>query len=144
MLAIIGGSPQRFRPFVDLYHHALEQFGKPVLPIGAHSPGHVAATDEQAKDDLWPHYQAMINRIGARARLAADDARALRARGRAGRRALRRLARDGRREDRADGAARWAVALRPEVQRRHAAARAADDEHRALRHARSRRGSEGH
>jgi alkanesulfonate monooxygenase SsuD/methylene tetrahydromethanopterin reductase-like flavin-dependent oxidoreductase (luciferase family) len=63
-LAIIGGDPRRFRPFVDLYLHSLEQHGRPVLPIAAHSPGHVAATDDQAKDELWPHYQTMINRIG--------------------------------------------------------------------------------
>ena len=69
-------------------------------PIAVHSPGHVAATDEQAKSELWPHYEAMINRIGARARLAAGRPRALRARSRAGRRAVRRLAGDGRREDR--------------------------------------------
>ena len=30
-----------------------------------HSPGHVAATDEQAKEDVWPHYERLINRIGA-------------------------------------------------------------------------------
>jgi probable LLM family oxidoreductase len=63
-LAIIGGSPQRFRPFVDLYYQALEKFGYPRLPIAVHSPGHVAATDEQAKRELWPHYETMINRIG--------------------------------------------------------------------------------
>ena len=63
-LAIIGGSPQRFRPFVDLYLQALEKFGQPVLPIAVHSPGHVAATDDQAKEELWPHYEVMINRIG--------------------------------------------------------------------------------
>ncbi len=63
-LAIIGGSPVRFRPFVDLYRQALEKIGHPALPIAVHSPGHVAATDEQAKDELWPHYETMINRIG--------------------------------------------------------------------------------
>jgi probable LLM family oxidoreductase len=63
-LAIIGGDPRRFRPYVDLYRHALEAQGQAVLPIAAHSPGHVAETDQQAKDELWPHYQAMINRIG--------------------------------------------------------------------------------
>jgi probable LLM family oxidoreductase len=63
-LAIIGGSPQRFRPFVDLYLQSLEKLGTPVLPVAVHSPGHVAATDEQAKDELWPHYETMINRIG--------------------------------------------------------------------------------
>ena len=63
-LAIIGGNPLRFKPFVDLYRQALGQYGKPPLPIAVHSPGHVAVTDEQAKDQLWPHYEAMINRIG--------------------------------------------------------------------------------
>jgi probable LLM family oxidoreductase len=63
-LAIIGGSPQRFRPYVDLYHEALGKFGFEARPIAVHSPGHVAATDQEAKDQLWPHYQAMMNRIG--------------------------------------------------------------------------------
>ena len=63
-LAIIGGSPQRFRPYVDLYKQALTQHGQPSLEIAVHSPGHVAATDEQAQTELWPHYQAMMNRIG--------------------------------------------------------------------------------
>jgi probable LLM family oxidoreductase len=63
-LAIIGGSPRRFRPFVDLYHQALDSFGCPRLPIAVHSPGHVAATDDDAKAELWPHYEGMINRIG--------------------------------------------------------------------------------
>jgi probable LLM family oxidoreductase len=63
-LAIIGGSPQRFRPFVDLYLQSLEKLGQPVLPIAVHSPGHVAATDDQARNELWPHYEVMINRIG--------------------------------------------------------------------------------
>jgi probable LLM family oxidoreductase len=65
MLAIIGGSPARFAPHAKLYHEQLQRFGKPAQPIGAHSPGHVAATDEQAKAELWPHYAALMNRIGA-------------------------------------------------------------------------------
>jgi probable LLM family oxidoreductase len=65
MLAIIGGDPLRFRPYVDLYNNSLQQMGKSSLPIGQHSPGFVAATDEQARDIAWPHYQAMHARIGA-------------------------------------------------------------------------------
>ena len=65
MLAIIGGNPQRFAPYVELYHRALGQFGHQPQPIGAHSPGHIAATDEQAREELWPHYAAMMTRIGA-------------------------------------------------------------------------------
>ena len=63
-LAIIGGSARRFLPFVDLYQRKLKEFGKPPQPVGAHSPGHVAATDDQAREELWPHYLAMMNRIG--------------------------------------------------------------------------------
>lgn len=64
MLAIIGGAPERFAPFVDLYHRALEKFEQPAQPIGMHSPGHIAETDEQALEQLWPHYSAMQARIG--------------------------------------------------------------------------------
>ena len=64
-LAIIGGNPQRFHPYVDLFHRSLEQFGQPRLPVAVHSPGHVAETDEQAREDVWPHYAAMMSRIGA-------------------------------------------------------------------------------
>jgi probable LLM family oxidoreductase len=63
-LAIIGGASARFRPYVDLYQQALEKLGHPMLPIAVHSPGHVAATDDQARNELWPHYETMINRIG--------------------------------------------------------------------------------
>jgi probable LLM family oxidoreductase len=63
-LAIIGGSPVRFKAFADLYRQALEKLEQPQLPVAVHSPGHVAATDEQAKRELWPHYEVMINRIG--------------------------------------------------------------------------------
>jgi probable LLM family oxidoreductase len=64
MLAIIGGDPLRFRPFVDLYHRAVAQMGRSVRPIGVHSPGFVAATDAAAREALWPHYQTMFGRIG--------------------------------------------------------------------------------
>ncbi len=64
LLAIIGGEPARFAPYADLFHRALDQFGTGPAPIGVHSPGHVSDTDEQARDELWPHYRDMITRIG--------------------------------------------------------------------------------
>jgi probable LLM family oxidoreductase len=64
MLAIIGGEPLQFAPFIELYHRALKEFGQPEQPIGVHSPGHIAETDEEAMEELWPHYAAMHNRIG--------------------------------------------------------------------------------
>ena len=65
MLAIIGGDPARFRPFVDLYFKAMDERSMPHMPLGAHSPGHIAETDEQACDELRPHFQEFRNRLGA-------------------------------------------------------------------------------
>ena len=67
MLAIIGGPPSRFAPFPQLFREALHKFGRPDLPVGVHSPGHVAGTDEQAREEFWPHYEQLIGRV-ARAR----------------------------------------------------------------------------
>jgi len=63
-LAIIGGDPRRFLPFVDLYKRAQQQLGTAPMPLGVHSPGYVAETDEQAREELWPGYKAMHDRIG--------------------------------------------------------------------------------
>ncbi len=64
MLAIIGGDPARFVPYVDLYHRAVAQMGRKVRPVGVHSPGHIAATDVAAREAMWPHYHDMFSRIG--------------------------------------------------------------------------------
>jgi probable LLM family oxidoreductase len=65
MLAIIGGDPRRFLPYVDLYRRAYEQMGRPAKEIGLHSHGYVADSDAQARDELFPHHKAMRDRIGA-------------------------------------------------------------------------------
>jgi len=65
MLAIIGGDPKRFTPYVELYHRAFAQLGRPAQAIGLHAHGYVADTDEQAREELWPHYKVSRNRIGA-------------------------------------------------------------------------------
>lgn len=64
MIAIIGGEPKRFAAHVDLYHRALGQFEKPILPVGVHSHGYIAETDEKAREELFPDYKAMRDRIG--------------------------------------------------------------------------------
>jgi len=64
MLAIIGGDPARFAPYTELYHRALQELEQPTLPIGVHSPGFVAVSDNEARDLLWPHYRTMRDRIG--------------------------------------------------------------------------------
>jgi probable LLM family oxidoreductase len=57
MLAVIGGRPERFAPYVELYRRALAQHGQPELPIGLHSLGFVAETDEEAIRIQWPYYK---------------------------------------------------------------------------------------
>ena len=64
MLAIIGGDPKRFAPFADLYRRALKERGKEPLPLGVHSHGFVGETDAQARDDLWPDYKRVRDKIG--------------------------------------------------------------------------------
>jgi probable LLM family oxidoreductase len=65
MLAIIGGSPARFAPYVDLYQRATGQLGTTAHPVGMHSPGFVADTDEEAKELFFPAYKVIRDRIGA-------------------------------------------------------------------------------
>lgn len=64
VVAIIGGKPLQFAPLVELYHRALSEFGHPERPVAVHSHGYVADSDEQAREELWPHYAAMHARIG--------------------------------------------------------------------------------
>lgn len=63
-LAIIGGDPARFKPFVDLYHRAFKQLGNAPQAIGVHCPGHIADTDEAAREQYWAGYKAMHDKIG--------------------------------------------------------------------------------
>ncbi|MEU4481224.1 LLM class flavin-dependent oxidoreductase [Micromonospora sp. NPDC023966] len=60
MLAIIGGNPARFARLSTLYRAATDQAGRAPLPIGVHSPGHVAATDAQAREEYWPTYRTFM------------------------------------------------------------------------------------
>ena len=65
MIAIIGGSPERFSRYIDLYRRAADQFGTTAHPVGMHSPGFIADTDEEARELHWPHYRILRDRIGA-------------------------------------------------------------------------------
>jgi probable LLM family oxidoreductase len=64
VLAVIGGSPERFVPLADLYRQALAEYGHEPLPISMHSPGHVAETDELAVEQMFPHQREAFTRIG--------------------------------------------------------------------------------
>jgi alkanesulfonate monooxygenase SsuD/methylene tetrahydromethanopterin reductase-like flavin-dependent oxidoreductase (luciferase family) len=65
MLAVIGGPPSRFTPYIDLYKRALEQYGHPPLRVGVHSHGYVAKTDAEAVDIQWPHWRDMLEGASA-------------------------------------------------------------------------------
>ncbi|KAA9086739.1 LLM class flavin-dependent oxidoreductase [Microbacterium radiodurans] len=65
LLAIIGGAAARFRPYVDLFHRTRAAMGAELLPVGVHSPGHVADSDEQAWEELYSAMKANRDAIGA-------------------------------------------------------------------------------
>lgn len=64
ILAIIGGDPMRFAPYVDLFHRATSELGTGTLPIGVHSPGFIADSDDEARELLYPHFKTNRDSIG--------------------------------------------------------------------------------
>ncbi|EOT25916.1 LLM class flavin-dependent oxidoreductase [Enterococcus saccharolyticus] len=65
MLAIIGGEPARFLPYIDLYQRATKQFGQPTHPVGMHSHGVIADTDEEAQEIAWQYLKKSMDKIGS-------------------------------------------------------------------------------
>jgi probable LLM family oxidoreductase len=65
-LAIIGGEPARFQPFVALYREAARRAGHnpAALPVGINSHGFIADTSEQAADEAFPPFAETMTRIG--------------------------------------------------------------------------------
>jgi probable LLM family oxidoreductase len=63
-LAIIGGQPERFAPFVEVFREAGRQAGHDMLAVGINSHAYVADTREQAAEEFFPSYAAMMNAIG--------------------------------------------------------------------------------
>lgn len=62
-LAIIGGSPIRFKPLVKLYERAAERNGhdSAQLVVASHSHGFVAETTDLAADKFFPSTQYAMN-----------------------------------------------------------------------------------
>jgi probable LLM family oxidoreductase len=60
MMAVIGGRPERFAGHAELYLKALAQFGTPELPIGQHSIGLIADTDDEASAEFWTYWEPMV------------------------------------------------------------------------------------
>jgi probable LLM family oxidoreductase len=65
-LAIIGGQPERFVPFAALHREAARRAGHvPVPALSINSHAYLADTPEQAAEEFFPAYTAMMNAIGA-------------------------------------------------------------------------------
>lgn len=64
MLAIIGGEPTRFKPYINLYERAAAKFNQPAHPVGMHSHGVIADTDEEAKEIAWNYLKKSMDQIG--------------------------------------------------------------------------------
>lgn len=66
MLAIIGGQPTQFLPFVQLYRKAAAEAGNTTnpLPLGINYHMFVGKDSGKAADDFFPYYAEMMNRIG--------------------------------------------------------------------------------
>jgi alkanesulfonate monooxygenase SsuD/methylene tetrahydromethanopterin reductase-like flavin-dependent oxidoreductase (luciferase family) len=58
----------------------LGELGTGPQPVGQHSPGHIADTDDEAREQVWPHYLQYVGRLGrergwpAPTRASFDDA----------------------------------------------------------------------
>ncbi len=63
-LAIIGGMPERFAPFVELHREAVRKAGRAPLPVGINSHGFIADDSKQAADESFPAVAAVMTKIG--------------------------------------------------------------------------------
>lgn len=66
MVAIIGGSFERFRPLVDLYREAGNRAGHDpdMLKVGVHAMGFIGETDMGARDAFFPGWAHLTTKIG--------------------------------------------------------------------------------
>jgi probable LLM family oxidoreductase len=66
-IAIIGGTPDRFVPMVDLYREAARRAGRDPasLPVAINSHAFIADTSKEAADVFWPSYAQVMSKIGA-------------------------------------------------------------------------------
>lgn len=65
-LAIIGGYPQRFVPLIELYREAAGQTNHPSqkFKVSINSHGYIADESQQAADEYYPPYAAVMSKIG--------------------------------------------------------------------------------
>jgi len=66
MLAIIGGMPEQFVSFVDLYRETAKKMGKDMnlLQLGINNHVYIGEDSQKAGDEFYPYYASMMNRVG--------------------------------------------------------------------------------
>lgn len=66
MLAIIGGRPEQFVPFINLYKEAAGKAGRDLstLQLGVNNHMYIGDDSQKAGDEFYPYYAAMMNRVG--------------------------------------------------------------------------------
>jgi probable LLM family oxidoreductase len=66
MLAIIGGMPEQFVPFINLYKETWKKTGKDIsqMQFGVNNHVYVGEDSQKAGDDFYPYYSKMMNRVG--------------------------------------------------------------------------------
>ena len=66
-LAIIGGLPARFKPYVQLYQNVYAKTGHDpaIMQLGINSHTYIADDSQKARDEFYPPYSEVMNRIGA-------------------------------------------------------------------------------
>jgi probable LLM family oxidoreductase len=66
MLAIIGGMPEQFVPFVNLYKETAKKMGKDMsqLQMGINNHVYIGEDSQKAADEFYPYYAAMMDRVG--------------------------------------------------------------------------------
>jgi probable LLM family oxidoreductase len=63
-LAIIGGRAEQFVPFAELHRRAALQADHEAQPLSINSHGYIAETSQQAVEESFPPFAAMMNKIG--------------------------------------------------------------------------------
>ena len=65
-LAIIGGIPARFTPYVQLYQNVYAKAGHDAgkMQLGINSHTYIADDSQSARDEFYPPYSDVMNRIG--------------------------------------------------------------------------------
>ena len=67
MLAIIGGRPEQFVSFINLYKETAKKNGKAIsdLQIGINNHVYIGEDAQTAAAEFYPYYATMMNRVGA-------------------------------------------------------------------------------